>query len=683
MPTTAIRHDHSNINRRTITVDGETRDYWDQIIWPGMASMAGLPATVAPVGLASDGLPVGIQIIGPVPRGSPARSTSPGGSPRWSAATSHLPHSHEPARRAERRRTDRSPRGPAVTEGSESHPDGFSRHFADAAGREFHYLGTGSGPVAVLLPAFPWSAGSLAPLARALADELTVVVMDLPGCGNSGPLSGSPGLADYADAVAENLGALGIDRCHLYGTDTGAQVAHEVAVRHPGRVADVVLDQLPLLEDSQRSELAERFCPRFDPSWDGAHIAAIWWWCREQSLFRPWYQPGAATRLDADEPAPDILQRRAADVLRAGNGYGDGLRAAFAHSSASSLGQLEVPWTLVTSPADPLTPPGGRTPAPGPHERVLHLLPGPDRSPQFRELFDTSSGADRSLHTPARTPDAETIERGYLTTTSGQLLVRRAAGTGRPLVMLHASPTSSALLEPLMRELAGDRPVIALDTAGNGDSDPPPGDGPFHIGDFAAIVNEALDVLEIGELDLYGTHTGALIATEVALARRGVRRLILEGVTMFDDGDRPDLLPRAELLANYLPTFEPCWDGTHLTAAWHFRRAFTTYWPWFRRSREGIRWVPMVELAAFHRSFVEVAKRLDTYHLPYRAALAYPTADRLPQVGVPTLIAAHPDDPLQAHSPEAAGLVPDGHWDALPDDITAVAQLYENFLSDP
>ena len=65
VPTTAIRHDHSNINHRTITVDGQTRDYWDQIIWPGMASMAGLPATVAPVGLASDGLPVGIQIVGP------------------------------------------------------------------------------------------------------------------------------------------------------------------------------------------------------------------------------------------------------------------------------------------------------------------------------------------------------------------------------------------------------------------------------------------------------------------------------------------------------------------------------------------------------------------------------------------------------------------------------------------
>ncbi len=65
VPTTAIPHDHTNINHRAITVNGETRDYWDQIVWAGMASMAGLPATVAPVGRASDGLPVGIQIIGP------------------------------------------------------------------------------------------------------------------------------------------------------------------------------------------------------------------------------------------------------------------------------------------------------------------------------------------------------------------------------------------------------------------------------------------------------------------------------------------------------------------------------------------------------------------------------------------------------------------------------------------
>ena len=568
-----------------------------------------------------------------------------------------------------------------MTEGASSHPDGFSRHFVDVAGREVHYLCAGSGSVAVLLPAFPWSAGSLAPLAEALADDFTVVVMDLPGYGNSHALDGSPTLADYADAVAADVGALGIDRCHLYGLHTGAQVALEVAIRHPERVANVVLDGLPLLEQTEREDLAHSFCPRFDPSWDGAHLAAIWWWCREQSLFSPWSRPSAATRLDTDEPAPAVLQRRAVDVLRAGAGYDTGLRAAFASPAALSLDHIDVPHTLVTAAGDLFTPHGARIPAPRAHGAVIDLPPGPGRVQRLRSLIGGGSGADTALRPPEPAPVAGVANRSYVTTRHGQLLVRRIPGVGRPLVMLHASPTSTALLEPLMRALAGHRAVIAFDTAGNGDSNPPLGSGPFSIADFAAIVSSALAGLQLGEFDLYGTHTGALIAMEVAISEPRVRRLILEGVTMFDDGDRPDLLPRSELLANYLPEFEPTWDGTHLLAAWHFRRSFTTYWPWYRRTRAGIRWVPMVELASFQRAFVETAKRLGTYHLPYRAALGYPTAERLQLLQLPTLIAAHPDDPLQAHSPEAAELAPAGRWNALPDELAGVAALYEDFLS--
>ena len=588
-----------------------------------------------------------------------------------------------------------------MTEGASSHPDGFVRHFGRVDGREFHYLRAGSGPVAVLLPAFPWSAGSLAPPAEALAGDFTVVVMDLPGSGNSHALDGSPPLVDYADAVAANLGALGIDRCHLYGVHTGAQVALEVAVRHPERVANVVLDGLPLLDEGRREDLAERFCPRFDPSWDGTHMASIWWWCREQSLFAPWYEPSAETRIDLDEPAPAVLHRRAIDVLRAGKGYGAGLRAAFAHPAARSLDRIAVPHTLVRTAGDPFAPAGAQAAAPRAHGKTIDLPQAPGRELRLRSLLAAGDGADRSLRSPQpapvagepapgatsalRSPDpapaAGSINRRYVSTRNGQLLVRHIPGAGRPLVMLHTSPASSALLEPLMREMATGRPVLAFDTAGNGDSDPPQGEGPFEIADFATVLREALDDLVPGEFDLYGTHTGALIAIEVAIAVPRVRRLILEGVTLFDDGGRPDLLSREGLLANYLPRFEPTWDGTHLLSAWHFRRAFTTYWPWYRRSREGIRWVPMVEPASFQRGFVEVAKRLDTYHLAYRAALAYPTADRLPLVGVPTLIAAHPDDPLQAYSAEAAGLVPDGRRDALPDGIAGAAALYEEFLA--
>jgi amidase len=65
MPTTAFRHDHRPEGERTVDVDGMALPYYDQLLWPGLATLPGLPATVFPAGLAG-GLPVGLQIIGPM-----------------------------------------------------------------------------------------------------------------------------------------------------------------------------------------------------------------------------------------------------------------------------------------------------------------------------------------------------------------------------------------------------------------------------------------------------------------------------------------------------------------------------------------------------------------------------------------------------------------------------------------
>ncbi|WP_262048238.1 amidase [Bradyrhizobium sp. Bra78] len=66
MPTPAYPHDHSPEQRlRTINIDGKDYPYSDQLAWPGIATLPGLPATAVPLGLSKDGLPVGVQIIGP------------------------------------------------------------------------------------------------------------------------------------------------------------------------------------------------------------------------------------------------------------------------------------------------------------------------------------------------------------------------------------------------------------------------------------------------------------------------------------------------------------------------------------------------------------------------------------------------------------------------------------------
>ena len=67
MPTPAFPHDREPDQRkRRIDIDGKSYPYLDQIFWPGVATVAGLPATAAPIGLSDTGLPIGVQIIGPM-----------------------------------------------------------------------------------------------------------------------------------------------------------------------------------------------------------------------------------------------------------------------------------------------------------------------------------------------------------------------------------------------------------------------------------------------------------------------------------------------------------------------------------------------------------------------------------------------------------------------------------------
>ncbi len=64
-PTPAFPHDHSDMGRRTLEIDGTAHRYDSHLIWPSIATLIGLPATAAPIGHTPEGLPYGMQIIGP------------------------------------------------------------------------------------------------------------------------------------------------------------------------------------------------------------------------------------------------------------------------------------------------------------------------------------------------------------------------------------------------------------------------------------------------------------------------------------------------------------------------------------------------------------------------------------------------------------------------------------------
>lgn len=63
--TTAFAHDDEpDLRKRTLFIDGEETPFAEQFGWISMATFAGLPATSAPAGVASNGMPFNMQIIG-------------------------------------------------------------------------------------------------------------------------------------------------------------------------------------------------------------------------------------------------------------------------------------------------------------------------------------------------------------------------------------------------------------------------------------------------------------------------------------------------------------------------------------------------------------------------------------------------------------------------------------------
>ncbi len=151
----------------------------------------------------------------------------------------------------------------------------------------------------------------------------------------------------------------------------------------------------------------------------------------------------------------------------------------------------------------------------------------------------------------------------------GQLHLRIAGAPGpqRPLLLLHPTPKSGWIYEPLMPLLAIGRVVVAADTPGYGASDPPP--APVSIDDFAATMLAAvgrlvdLGRMPAGPVDVLGYHTGSVVAAAMAaLAPARVARLVLVSLAAYPPDERARKL---ETLARWPLSRD---DGGHLQDLW-------------------------------------------------------------------------------------------------------------------
>lgn len=207
-----------------------------------------------------------------------------------------------------------------------------------------------------------------------------VVTIDNRGVGRSDRPFGSYAMATMGDDVAAVLDHAQIDRAFVVGISLGGMIAQHVALRHPNRVAGLVLVGTSAGFPHMRLPSATRLASFLALPFDGRlrphrHVAKSLARLllsekdipRASELLAGW--PGA---LRADPPPVRVCMSH--------------LAAAVAHSTGSRLRRLSCPTVVVTGEDDGLLPvSNSRTLArlvPGAHLEVVpgagHIVPASD-----------------------------------------------------------------------------------------------------------------------------------------------------------------------------------------------------------------------------------------------------------------------------------------------------------------
>lgn len=226
-----------------------------------------------------------------------------------------------------------------------------------------------AGPVLVCLHGIGSDARSFDALAPYLPADWQLIAWHAPGYGGSAPLGTDwPRAADYADALAELMDRLGIERAMLLGHSLGTLMGGAYAAVHRHRVAALALlapaqgygitpgAALPDSAQARIDDLARLGAPAFAAARAG------------NLLHRPENHPAACAAIEAAMARVSLP------------GYAQAVRMLASGDLAADCARLDVPTTLLVGAQDRITPPAQATRAhaalPAAARGPLAVLPG-------------------------------------------------------------------------------------------------------------------------------------------------------------------------------------------------------------------------------------------------------------------------------------------------------------------
>lgn len=235
------------------------------------------------------------------------------------------------------------------------------------------------------------------------------------------------------------------------------------------------------------------------------------------------------------------------------------------------------------------------------------------------------------------------IRKAYVDLADGQMHYRYSVSPkgGTPLVFLHQTASSSAMYQAVMEKLDGAFTMYALDTPGFGSSFRPP-----RKPDVAYYVNavvEAMKALGISQCHLFGHHTGAAIACQLAADFPGhVEKLGMIGPVQLTQADR-DL-----------------WQKTAIHPMLYAASGEHLQWTWQRVTNldsQPIQYPPSPALAT--REAIDTLIAGDRWHEAYEAVFGQDFPACLARVKAPILMVCGDGDVLYPYFEAAKKARPD------------------------